>query len=68
MENNFYFRSGKGIYLKKWSTRGERTKLEYEDGTVFFVKTTDFNRATGRILCATKEEILQNFAIRAGRR
>lgn len=63
MEKNYYLRTDKDIYLKKWSIEGDKAKLEYEDGAVLYVKKSDFDRAFGCIICCTKDEIIQNFAI-----
>lgn len=63
MNNSSGFGNGKDVYLQEWSIEKNRAKLKYEDGSVLFVKKSDFNRAFGCIICLTKEDVQQNFAI-----
>lgn len=51
------------VYLNKWNYDGDKVKLEYKDGTIVYVKKTDFDRAFGCIVSATKDEIVRDFAI-----
>lgn len=51
------------IYLKNWDYDGDKVKLEYQDDSIVYVKKTDFDRAFGCIVSATKSEIVRDFAI-----
>ena len=53
----------KEIYLSTWEIDGDRIKLTYKDKSVLFVKKTDFNRAFGCIVSATKSAVQRDFAI-----
>ena len=53
------------IKLEKWEQDGDWVRLTYEDGSVIHVKRTDFNRAFGAIVSASKEDVLRDFAIEA---
>ncbi len=63
MKKSFCLGNDTDVYLHEWSIAGDKAKLEYEDKTVLFVKKDDFDRAFGCIICLTKEEVQQNFAI-----
>lgn len=51
------------VYLEKWSYEGEKAKLEYKDDSIVYVKKSDFDRAFGCIVSATKAEVVRDFAI-----
>lgn len=52
------------IYLKNWNLENDgRVKLTYRDGAVLYVKKTDFDRAFGPIVSATKDVVAREFAI-----
>lgn len=53
------------IHMKDWKIEGDKAVLYYEDGTKLFVNKTDFDRAFGCIISATKAEIERDFAIKA---
>ncbi len=54
----------KDIILKKWEIENDRVRLSYSDGTEFYVKKKDFNRAFGTILNNSKEDIKRDFEIK----
>lgn len=49
--------------MKKWEYRGDKVLLEYHDGEEVFVNRSDFDRAFGTIINASKEDIKRDFAI-----
>ena len=49
--------------VKKWTYRGDKVCLEYNDGENVFVHRSDFNRAFGAIVNASKEDVIRDFAI-----
>ena len=51
------------INLNAWTDMGEKVQLGYTDGTILYVRKTDFNRAFGPIISASKEEVIRDFAI-----
>lgn len=51
------------VYLDKWNYDGDKVRLDYKDGSTVYVKKTDFDRAFGCIVSATKSEIIRDFAI-----
>ena len=53
------------IYLKDWNILGDKAHLLYDDGTELLVKKSDFNRAFGCIVSATKAAVTRDFAIKA---
>lgn len=55
----------KDIYLKDWNIVGDKAHLTYEDGSELLVKKSDFNRAFGCIVSATKAAVTRDFAIKA---
>lgn len=55
----------KRICLTNWKIEGDAVRLQYEDGDTLFVKKTDFDRAFGCIVSASKQEIRRDFAIQA---
>ena len=52
------------INLNAWTDMGEKVQLGYTDGTILYVRKTDFNRAFGAIISASKEEVIRDFAIK----
>ena len=54
----------KDIYLKDWKIVGEIAHLTYEDGSRLLVKKSDFNRAFGCIITATKDIVDRDFTIK----
>ena len=52
------------IQLNAWTDMGEKVQLGYTDGTILYVWKTDFNRAFGAIISASKEEVIRDFAIK----
>lgn len=53
----------KKVYLKEWNYDGDKVKLEYKDDSILFVKRSDFDRAFGCIVSASKDVIIRDFAI-----
>lgn len=53
------------IRLKEWDIIGDKVHLTYEDGSELLVKKSDFNRAFGCIVSATKAAVTRDFAIKA---
>ena len=51
------------VYIEKWNVEGENVALHYSDDTTVNVKKTDFDRAFGAIINATKAEVERDFAI-----
>ena len=51
------------VYIEKWNIEGDKVALNYSDGTTVHVKKTDFDRAFGTIVNATKAEVERDFAI-----
>lgn len=51
------------VYLKHWSYVGDRVSLEYSDGSEVFVSKSEFDRAFGAIVNASKDEVVRDFAI-----
>lgn len=51
------------VYLKKWEYDGDKVKLEYKDNSIVYVKKSDFDRAFGCIISATKDVVIRDFAI-----
>ena len=51
------------VYIEKWNIEGDKVVLNYSDGTTVNVKKTDFDRAFGAIVNATKAEVERDFAI-----
>lgn len=49
--------------LIKWVIAGDLAVLSYPDGSVVNVSKTDFNRAFGTIINATKEDVIRDFAV-----
>lgn len=52
------------VYLEKWEYDGDNVKLDYQDGTSFYVSKKDFDRAFGCIISLTKVEAEEDFAIK----
>lgn len=50
-------------YLTKWERAGDRIKMDFLDGTILYIRKTDFDRAFGCIINLTKDEVEENFAI-----
>lgn len=53
------------IYLKDWKIVGDKAQLTYEEGSELLVEKSDFNRAFGCIVSASKSAVERNFAIKA---
>lgn len=53
----------KKVYLKEWNYDGDKVKLEYKDNSIVYVKRSDFDRAFGCIVSASKDVIIRDFAI-----
>ena len=53
----------KNLQNKTWKIEGDIAVLTYDDGDIVTVKKTDFDRAFGAIINATKEEVIRDFAI-----
>ena len=51
------------ICLKDWERQGDKVKLIYEDGDVFYVSWEDFNRTTISFINGEKDIIRKEFAI-----
>lgn len=49
--------------VSAWAYAGDLVDLSYPDGSVVKVKKTDFDRAFGAIINATKEDVLRDFAV-----
>lgn len=49
--------------VSDWAITGDLVELLYSDGSVVKVKKTDFDRAFGAIINATKEDVLRDFAV-----
>lgn len=49
--------------IRKWEYREDKVCLEYHDGEEVFVNRSDFDRAFGTIINASKEDIKRDFAI-----
>ena len=49
--------------MEKWEYDGDNVKLDYQDGTSFYVSKKDFDRAFGCIISLTKAEA-EDFAIK----
>lgn len=47
----------------KWAIDGDLVDISYPDGSVVKVKKTDFDRAFGAIINATKEDVIRDFAV-----
>jgi len=45
----------------KWKVVGNKVRLKFEDGSVLYVKITDFYESLGGILYTTKEDIADNY-------
>ena len=54
----------KGIHLKSWVIEGDRVHLIYEDGTDFYVRKSDFDRAFGCVVSGEKNAIENDFSIK----
>lgn len=54
----------KPVYLKSWNYDGDKVKLVYEDNAIIYVSKTDFDRAFGAIVSATKAEVLRDFVLK----
>lgn len=52
------------VYLEKWEYDGDNVKLDYQDGTSFYVSKKDFDHAFGCIISLTKVEAEEDFAIK----
>ncbi|MBQ3182179.1 MAG: hypothetical protein IJB57_00785 [Clostridia bacterium] len=55
--------TNKPVYLKSWNYDGDKVKLVYEDNDIVYVSKTDFDRAFGTIVSATKADVLKDFAM-----
>lgn len=54
----------KSVYLKSWNYDGDKVKLVYEDNDIVYVSKTDFDRAFGAIVSASKTEVLRDFVLK----
>ena len=50
------------VYLEKWDLNGELVHLTYSDGAIVKVKKSDFDRAFGAIINASKDAVIRDFA------
>ena len=53
----------KSVRLYYWRAEKDKVKLVYEDNTIVYVSKTDFDRAFGCIISASKDEVIRDFAI-----
>ena len=51
------------VYLSVWSFAGDKVKLTYEDGTVFYVDKKDFNDSFGFVVNADKDVVKRTFRL-----
>lgn len=51
------------VSLASWRYAGDKVRLLYEDGSIVFVSKEDFDRAFGAIISASKEDVVNDFAI-----
>ena len=56
------FMSGE-TYLIEWEVEKDRVRMTYNDGETIYVSKSDFDRAFGAILNASKEDVIRDFAI-----
>ena len=49
--------------LSRWEVEGSTVKLDYSDGTILYVSKSDFDRAFGCIISASKEDVVRDFAV-----
>lgn len=52
----------KDVFLKEWNYAGDKVRLAYKDGSEVFVSKTDFDRAFGCIVSASKADVVRDFA------
>lgn len=48
-------------YLKEWNIVGSKVHLTYNNGTELLIDKTDFDRAFGCIVSASKEVVLRDY-------
>lgn len=53
----------KSVRLYYWRAEKDKVKLVYEDNTIVYVGKTDFDRAFGCIISASKDKVIRDFAI-----
>lgn len=51
----------KKIYVADWNYAGDRVRLIFRDGSEYYIRKTDFDRAMGAIFGADKEAIQRDF-------
>ena len=56
--------ANKPICLRTWNYAGDKVKLVYEDDDIVYVSKTDFDRAFGAIVSASKTEVLRDFVLK----
>ena len=50
-------------YLIEWEVEKDRVRMTYNDGETIYVSKSDFDRAFGAILNASREDVIRDFAI-----
>lgn len=53
------------VYLKDWKINGEYVRLTYSDSHIVMVKKSDFDRAFGAIINASKDAVIRDFGVYA---
>ena len=54
----------KRVNLSLWNYEGDLVKLSYVDGTVLYVRKSDFNEHFGFIVNVDKDSVMRSFAVK----